>query len=202
MFVTDRTRTRLPLLELVRVSIKGGVNAIQIREKDLLVDELCSLTKKIASVAADEAWVVVNGNLDVAKALGIGVHLPERGPSVNEARMVLGKDAIVGRSVHSVDSAKDSAGADYLIAGHLFATTSKPGLPPMDIDSFRQVVEAAECPVLAIGGMTATSLQSAIEAGASGIAVIGAIAEAKHPFGAAVDLRAALDASYVKRNSK
>jgi thiamine-phosphate diphosphorylase len=193
MLVTDRARARLPLPELVRLAVDGGVNAVQVREKDLSEAELTDLTAKVVSAAGGKAWVVVNGSLTVANALGIGVHLPEDGPSIEQARAKLGNSAIVGRSVHSVHEAANSQGADYLIAGPVSHTRSKLGLNPMTMDAFAAITNLADCPVFAIGGVTPANLTSTLACGALGVAVIGAICEADDPKSAAAGLRRALD---------
>jgi thiamine-phosphate diphosphorylase len=193
MLVTDRKRSRLPLADLVRLAVEGGVNAVQVREKDLFESELIDLTGQVIEAAGAEAWVVVNGNLAAAKALGIGVHLPECGPSLEEARIILGKDAQVGRSVHSVQEAIVSENANYLIAGPVFPTKSKPGAEPISIDTFESISIAASAPVFAIGGITSKNLSMVANAGAYGVAVIGAICEAEDPRAAAAEIRRVLD---------
>lgn len=193
MLITDRHRSRLPLLELVRFAVDGGVNAVQVREKDLVLDDLQSLAARIVEAVEGKAWVVVNGRLDVAKELGIGVHLPESGPSVEEARAVLGDVAIIGRSVHSPEAATAVRSADYAIAGHVLPTKSKPRIKPLKMEKFKAITKVVSCPVFAIGGITAGSIRSMMKSGALGVAVIGAIAEADDPRAAAQELRTALD---------
>jgi thiamine-phosphate diphosphorylase len=193
MLVTDRTRSRLPLPELVQLAIKGGVNAVQVREKDLIESELIDLTSQVVEAAGDNAWVVVNGSLAAAKALGVGVHLPEQGPTIENARSVLGADALVGRSVHSVQEAMVSENANYLIAGPVYPTKSKSGVEPISIDTFESISIASSAPVIAIGGITSRNLSMVANAGAFGVAVIGAICEAEDPRAAAAEIRRALD---------
>jgi thiamine-phosphate pyrophosphorylase len=193
MLVADRKRSRLPIPELVRLAVEGGVNAVQVREKDLSESDLIDLTGQVIEAAGDQAWVVVNGNVAAAKALGIGVHLPESGTSIDEARMILGKDALVGRSVHSVQEAVVSENANYLIAGPVFPTQSKPGAEPISIDTFESISIATSAPVLAIGGITSRNLSMVANAGAFGVAVIGAICEADDPRAAAAEIRRALE---------
>jgi thiazole tautomerase (transcriptional regulator TenI) len=164
-----------------------------VREKDLPFPDLLELTSRIVEAAAGRAWVVVNGSLDVAKELGIGIHLPEAGPTFEEARAILGETAIIGRSVHSREAAMESREADYLVAGHVFATKSKPGLTPMTMDQFQAITKAVTCPVFAIGGITADSFPSIMMFGALGVAVVGAIAEAEDPKKAAIGIRQRLD---------
>jgi thiazole tautomerase (transcriptional regulator TenI) len=193
MLVTDRKRSRLPLPKLVRLAVEGGVNGVQVREKDLLLPDLLEITSQIVEAAAGRAWVVVNGSLDVAKELRIGIHLPEDGTTVDEARAILGESAIIGRSVHSREAAVASREADYLVAGHVFATKSKPGRNPMTMGQFEAISKAVKCPVFAIGGITADSIPSTMMFGAKGVAVVGAIAEAEDPKKVASDIRHRLD---------
>jgi thiamine-phosphate diphosphorylase len=193
MLVTDRARSRLPLPELVRLAVEGGVNAVQIREKDLFESELIDLAGQVVEAASDKAWVVVNGCLGAAKALDIGAHLPESGPTVEQARARLGDGVIIGRSVHSVHEAAHSKGADYLIAGPVFSTKSKPGVKPMSMGTFEAMTNVTSAPVFAIGGITASSIYSTMMFGALGVAVVGAICEADDPRAAAAEIRQALD---------
>ena len=194
MLVTDRTRSRLPLPELVRLAVEGGVNAVQIREKDLVESELIDLAGQVLEVACDKAWVVVNGSLGAAETLGIGVHLPERGQSIEHARGILGKDAIIGRSVHSVHEAAHSEGADYLIAGPVYATRTKPDVTLLPLEQLGAIANVTSAPVFAIGGIDAKSAPDSMTFGALGVAVIGAISEADDPRAAAAEIRKALDA--------
>ncbi|MEA2583749.1 MAG: hypothetical protein QOF33_1834 [Thermomicrobiales bacterium] len=189
MLVTDRLRSSLPLADLARSAVAGGVDLVQVREKDLAVDDLRRIVASIVEAVGDPARVSVNGDVGLAKGLGTGVHLPEEGAAVRQARQLLGSTVLIGRSVHSPESARQSEGADYLIAGHVFATASKPDRPPIGLEGLRRIVEAAPCPVLAIGGITATNAGSVIGAGAYGAAVVSAINGAVDPAEAACAIR-------------
>jgi thiamine-phosphate pyrophosphorylase len=193
MLVTDRHRSRLPLPELVRLAVDGGIDAIQVREKDLSERELLMLTEQITLAAGEDVWIVVNGNIKVAQTLGVGVHLPEDGPEVEEARLELGEDVYIGRSVHSVEVAELAWDADYLIAGPVFPSKSKPGAQTMSLQKFEAISNATSAPVFAIGGVTASSVPMLTKASAFGVAVIGAICEADDPRAAAAELRLVLD---------
>jgi thiamine-phosphate pyrophosphorylase len=140
----------------------------------------------------------INDRLDVALALGAGgVHLAAKSLPVRVACEVADGRLLVGRSVHglqeSIQAAKD--GADYLTYGHVFPSTSKPGLPPRGLDELRQIVEVVDIPVLAIGGITIENVDQVLATGCAGIAVISAILSSPEPERAAAELRAALDAS-------
>jgi thiamine-phosphate pyrophosphorylase len=104
---------------------------------------------------------------------------------------------LVGRSVHSLAEAQNAArsGADYVTFGHVFPTTTHPGVPPRGLDELRTIVEALQVPVLAIGGITAENLEDVLATGCAGVAVISAILSDPDPSRASSRLRAALDSS-------
>ena len=197
LLITDRARLRgRAIEEVVSQAIDGGVNAVQLREKDLPGGDLYDLAITLRAVTRGRALLLVNDRLDVALAAGAdGVHLPERSVPLRKVRDFAGEACLVGRSVHSVDSAIEAerAGADYLIAGNVYETASKPGAPAAGVELVRAVAGAVRVPVLAVGGITAGRVPDIIAAGADGIAVIAAILDPADPTVAARALRAALD---------
>ena len=199
MLVTDRTRFAGTLEYAVAAAVDGGVNAVQLREKDLPAGELLQTAQRLRTITKGRALLLVNDRLDVALACDAdGVHLPESGLSPKVARQVGGRDLLIGRSVHSVAAAKDAAksGADYLVAGTVFATASHPGEPATGPELIVQVRSTVDLPLLGIGGITAENLDEVIAAGAAGVAVITAILAAPDPMRAAGRLRAALDTAW------
>lgn len=172
MWVTNCLASDAKLPELAPVAVTGGVDLIQVREPGLAPIALELLVRAIQVTAGPAATVIVNSSIELARKLGCGVHLPERGDSIDRARAMLGPDAIVGRSVHSVDAAKASTGATFLVAGHVFETASKAGAPPIGLAGLRQIVEAAPAPVIAIGGIRPMDVRAIREAGAAGVAVM------------------------------
>lgn len=193
MLVTDRLRSSLPLIDLVREAVAGGVDAVQLREKNLDRDALADLARTLQQIIGRSAMLTLNGDPALAADLGLDVHLPEAGPPIAAVRRIVGPTAMIGRSVHSVQAANANADADYLIAGHVFASRSKPGLAPIGPEGLRAIVGESTTPVLAIGGITARNVRAALHAGAYGVAVIGAIASAAGPREAAAALRFAID---------
>lgn len=172
MWVTDRNHSDAPLPELAGPASAAGVNLIQIREGSLDRLPLELLVRAIQHVVQPSTNIVVNGDIALARRLGVGVHLPEAGSPIEDARAALGPDALVGRSVHSARSAADSAGASYLVAGHVYETGSKPGREPLGLDRFASLVQVATAPVLAIGGVTPKRVPDVIDRGAAGVAVL------------------------------
>lgn len=172
MWVTDRKRSDATLPELAGLASLGGIDLVQIREHDLdrLPEEL--LARSIKSVIQPSTLVVVNSRIELARKLDIGVHLPEAGPSIEEARSMLGSEALIGRSVHSPEAAAASTGASYLIAGHVFDTGSKQNREPIGLDRLDEIVTMSPVPILAIGGITLERVPEVMARGAAGIAVM------------------------------
>lgn len=197
MLVTDRRMAggEDALLDAVAEAVEGGVNAVQLREKDLPEAELLPLARRLREVTARRALLLVNGPLEVAlEAEADGVHLPEHAPAQGG-----GPDphVIVGRSVHSVDAAgrAEREGAGYLVVGPVFETASHPEAQAGGLEIIRKVVSATRVPVLGIGGITSKNAADVMRAGASGVAVISAILGAEFPGVAASELRDAVDGS-------
>jgi len=193
MLVTDRQRSPRPLPELVAAAIAGGVDAVNLREPDLEPSDMARMATLLARVVAGQAVLLLNNAPSLAAELGLGVHLPERELDSIGVRRQIGPDRLVGRSVHSAKAATTTSAADYLLAGHVFATSSKPLLTPLGSDGLRRIIDAAGAPVLAIGGITADRVPTVLRSGAVGVAVIGAIADAEEPERAAAELRAVID---------
>jgi len=193
MLVTDRRRSRRPIVEAVHAAVVGGVDVIQIREKDLPPLERLRLAADIAEVVADRAAIVINSDIAAAIELGLGVHLQETDPSPDATtRSRLRPGVLVGRSIHSIDLGL-LGHCDYVLFGHVFATVSKPDRPPRGLSNLQRAVAASSYPVWAIGGVTAANAAQALYAGATGIAVIGAILDAADPEAATRSIRVAMD---------
>jgi thiamine-phosphate pyrophosphorylase len=173
--VTDRRRAD-PVLQARRAA-DAGVDLIQVRERDLEASALAAIvTAVMHGVRGTETRVVVNDRLDIALACGAaGVHLRSDSIPAPAARALAPAGFLVGRSVHGVDEAVRSAtDVDYLIAGTVFATASKPDEGRLiGTDGLRAIVAAVTVPVLAIGGVTGDRAGTIAECGAAGVAAIG-----------------------------
>ena len=200
ILITDRARLRgRTLEEVASQAVAGGVGVVQLREKDLSGGELHLLAATLRAVLRGRALLLVNDRADVALAVGAdGVHLPEQSVPLEAVREMLGEACIVGRSVHSVEAAcrAEREGADFLQVGTVYETASKPDAAPAGVGLIRDVAQAVGVPIVAVGGITAKNAPAVIEAGADGIAVIGAIMDADDPASAAAGLRCALDEAY------
>jgi thiamine-phosphate pyrophosphorylase len=194
--VTDRRLCqRLSLEEAVARAVAGGVNVVQLREKDLAAAQLVPLADRLRAVTQGKALLIVNSRLDVVLLCGAdGVHLPERGPSVAATRRLAGNGFIVGRSVHSVEEAvkAQEEGADYVQVGAIFPTRSHPGQSPAGPALLKSVAARVTIPIVAVGGITAENVGQVMQAGARGAAVISAILASPSPATAARRLAEAM----------
>ncbi len=183
----------------VAAAVRGGVDWIQVRERDLEGAALLRLVDGVAAAAREaagsrEVRVLVNRRLDVALAAGVdGIHLGHDAVGPELARRLLQADALVGVSTHAVAEALATRGVDYLQLAPIFAPLSKPAeRPPLGLAALAAAC-AGRIPVLAQGGIDARSAAATRAAGAAGVAVTGAIWLATDPCAAAAGLREALD---------
>ncbi len=129
-----------------------------------------------------------------------GLHLPENGLPVAEARRILGRDLIIGRAVHSAAEAlrAQEEGADYVQVGTIYPTRSHPKAIPAGPKLIREVAREVRIPILAVGGINARNAGEVMAAGASGVAVISTILASPSPQQAAEDLWRAIQAARVE----
>lgn len=195
MLVTDRQRVGglAPLVDAIALAVDAGVDAVQVREKDLLAHVLRSFLVDLSSAVGERAAIIVNGDIQAALAAGVGIHLPDAAPPLtSDEASGLAPAAWLGRSLHDASHALNES-LSYVIFGHVFPSGSKPGLPPRGLDYLQRVASMTTRPVLAIGGITAENSGDALAHGAAGVAVIGAILDAPDIGGATRELRAAID---------
>jgi len=178
-----------------RAAVQGGATMIQVRWKDGTPAEILELTG--ALVAALPVPVLVNDRVDIALAAGAaGAHLGWDDPPLDALRPHLPAGFLLGLSVGSPEeAARAPATADYWSVGPCFATPTKADAgPALGPDGFASLARLAPegTPVVGIGGITSTNARSVIEAGATGVAVIGAVLGASSPEIAARGLHAAV----------
>jgi thiamine-phosphate diphosphorylase len=186
-------------LEAIEAAVRGGVDTVHLRDHAARAGELLERGRRLRELLGGEARLVVNDRLDVALALGAdGVQLGRRSLPVGEARRVA-PSLPIGASVHSLSEARGAAGADWLLLGTVFPSSSHPGGETIGIEGVRRIAAAGLGPVVAIGGITAENAAAAIGAGAHGVAVISAILADRSPRDAARRLRAAIEGQRLER---
>ena len=199
--VTDRrlggeqTLESVVLPTVVAQAVAGGVNLLQLREKDLPGRLLLKLATELRGVIGSSVLLLINERVDVAAAARAdGVQLGEEALPTKEARKFLGPEALIGRSVHSEQGAKlaEAEGADFLLVGTMYATSSHPGHEPAGPELIRRIAANCSLPQMGIGGIKEANLGPVLEAGAQGVAVISSILAAPDPEQAARGLRQAM----------
>ena len=182
--------------DIAATAIEGGATAVQLRAPELADEELVTIASRLA-VRCREAGVlfVVNDRVEVALASGAdGAHVGQDDDPAG-ARGRLGPRPLLGISVRSVDEARAAraAGADYL-GVTVWATGTKPDAHPRGIEGLREVAAASPLPVVGIGGIVPANAGAVLSAGAAGVAVVSAVADAQDPAGAVRELRRIVDA--------
>lgn len=184
--VLDPARTHgRNLCELADAAIRGGVTFLQFRYKTQNTRAFLDLALDVAKVArAREVPLVINDRVDIAFAVAAdGVHLGEEDMPPTQARRLLGADALIGQTIHSVDEAETFpiADADYFGVGAVYATPSKQrDVAPIGPEGFAEIRRslaklAPEKPVVGIAGITWENCGPVMAAGADGVAVISDI---------------------------
>ena len=180
--ITDRKlfKDKLSLYTAVEEAMKGGVKAVQLREKDLGVRALLAMAHEMRGLTKRHgAGLFINDRVDVAMAAGAdGVHLGGESIPVRAARKIVGGTMMIGASAHSTAEAAIAAdeGADFITLGPIYETPSKVRYgAPLGKGILAEAKKEVAAPVFAIGGMKAERVDEVREAGAHGIALISAI---------------------------
>ena len=179
---------------LLAAALRGGVDVVQLRDKDLSGDELVHAAAPFRrACAAHGALFVLNDRPDLVEACGAdGVHVGQEDVPVAEARALVGAERIVGLSTHSRSEMLAAEGADYVGVGTIFATPTKPESSAAGLQLVETAAETVRVPWFAIGGIELANVALVAEAGAWGIAVVRAIRDAEDPEAAARALRTSL----------
>jgi thiamine-phosphate pyrophosphorylase len=199
------------LADLAMRCVRGGATLVQLRDKHAetraLIDEARAIKLALAPFAVP---FVVNDRVDVAMAAGAdGVHLGQDDMAIEDARRLLGANAIIGLSVKSVEEAEAARLdlVDYVGSGGVYATSSKQQknvpIGPAGLTRIIAVLRrrAPDLPVCGIAGIDASNAAEVIAAGADGVAVISAVSLAPSPETAARQLREIVDAVLAKRGT-
>lgn len=185
-------------LAVVEQAVAAGAPVVQVRAKDCTDLVLHDFAKAVVEICArGGATCLVNDRVDIALAVGAhGTHLGADDIPVAAARRVAGPGHLLGGTARDPERARRlvAEGADYLGVGPAYPTTTKTGLPAaLGPAGIAAVAEAVDVPVIAIGGVTAARIPELMAAGASGVAVVGAVTGAPDPGAATRELLRALN---------
>jgi thiamine-phosphate pyrophosphorylase len=195
--LATRALCRRPFLETIRLAIEGGVEVVQLREKEASDADFEDLAIEVgAAVRSAGALFIVNDRVEIAARIPCdGVHVGQDDRPVPEVRAIVGADRRIGLSTHSLEQALEAValGADYVGIGPTFETrTKETGYSPRGVALAAEVTAAIPIPAFAIGGIDATNLPPLVTTGVRRIAVSSAICGAEDPRVAAAGLASLL----------
>lgn len=180
--VTNRKLCTDNFVLRVREILSAEPFEVMLREKDLSDDKYCQLAKEIVADNNGYKKVLALNCPEIALEMGIeNVHL------TMQQLMEHGRPSFIKRagvSVHSAEEAETAQklGADYLIAGHIYATDCKKGVPPRGIEFFRGVCESVDIPVFAIGGISENNFNEPLENGGTGVCLMSEFMKCENPY--------------------
>lgn len=199
--VTDRDlMCGRPLAAVVEAAVRGGVTAVQLREKSCCTRDFVELGRALKTLLGPLGIpLIINDRADVALAVGAdGVHIGQQDMDYPAVRRLMGPEAVVGLSVENVQQAfaAEAFDVDYLGVGPIFATPTKSdAAPALGLAGLAEIRAVSRHPIVAIGGVCVANGRRIIEAGAGGVAVVSAICAADDPGQAARDLRLEIEAA-------
>ena len=180
----------------VKAALEAGATAIQLRIKDAPSREMYNVGREIRRLTRDyDALYIVDDRLDIALAVDAdGVQLGPEDLPIDVARE-LAPNLIIGASIYSLEEAlkAEEMGADYLGAGAIYPSPSKPDAKVLGIEGLKGVVSKVSIPVVAIGGINHDNVADVIRAGADGVAVISAVMAADDVYQATLSLKEIID---------
>ncbi|MCP4268354.1 MAG: thiamine phosphate synthase [Candidatus Brocadiaceae bacterium] len=193
VLITDRKMCKAKLTDVIMQAVEGGVDTVQLREKDLNTRDLYDLAKEAREITKKkDVKLIINDRVDVAIAVEAdGVHLGWQSIGIEIARMVIGHDMMIGFSAHSIKDAEsaEKSGADYVSISPIFKTTPKDFfIKPFGVDEIGKIKELVNIPVVALGGINENNIEEVLKNGADGIAVISAIFHSDNPEQSATNL--------------
>jgi thiamine-phosphate pyrophosphorylase len=186
MLVTNRCGKPLgEYLEFIACCVRSGVTSVQLREKNLSFDELLEFGRELQSVLSPLSIpLMINDNVELAYQLDAdGIHLGQSDGSVLMARKRLGDQKLIGLSVGTVDELEEANALpiDYIGLGVVFPTKNKDVKTVLGYDGLTKLAKLSKFPVVAIGGINETNIDSVLRSGAWGVAAIGAFHDALDP---------------------
>jgi thiamine-phosphate pyrophosphorylase len=177
--ITDRklVTSHASLVTAVQQALKGGIKAVQLREKDLVTRDLLKLAYKMRTLTDQyKSRLFINDRFDIALAVGAdGVHLTQNSIPVSAVRETVRSKLVIGVSTHSLKEAKEAVkgGADFITFGPVYSTPSKLKYgKPVGLNALKKVSSQAHVPVFALGGINSSKVRDVRDAGAYGAAMI------------------------------
>lgn len=186
-------------------AIEGGVTCIQLREKSKDLNQIYNIALELKNILTSyKIPLIINDHIEIAKAVDAdGVHLGQSDCSPIDARQILGPNKIIGWSIETLkelDIANQLTCIDYIAASAVFESQTKTDCKTIwGLDGLKEIIRTAKHPTIAIGGITQDNVESIIETGAAGVAVISAIHNQKNPKEAAIHLINKINQTFARK---
>lgn len=182
--VTDRSWTgKYTLLEQVEQALKGGATCIQFRDKTLDEEAFLEEAKKMKALCEKyHVPLIINDHVEIAvKCQADGVHVGQKDMKASAVREIVGENMIIGVSARTVEQAVEAerAGADYLGSGAVFGTATKTDAKKLSLKTLKDICQAVQIPVVAIGGVQKENLPKLAGTGVKGTALVSAVFSAQ-----------------------
>lgn len=204
ILVTNRNKTPLSdYLDFIRICAESGITAVQLREKNVGADFLLEFGHSLKRILLPlNIPLIVNDSINLAVQLNAdGVHLGQTDGNPCQARTILGEDKIIGLSIETVEEIYKSHNfsVSYVAASAIFPTQNKQNVKTLwGLDGLSNLVKLSKHPVVAIGGINPSNAEKVIETGVAGIAIIGALHNAKNPQAITRQLRQIIDETVMR----
>ena len=187
----------LGMVETARRAVAGGVTLVQLRDKNASTAQMIETGRALkTALLGTGVPLIINDDVEAAIAIGAdGLHVGQDDRDALIARRLIGPDMILGLSVETeaLAAAVDPAAVDYVGAGPVFATATKPGhKPPVGMEGLARLVAATPLPAVAIGGLKVDHIEAVLRAGVRGLAVVSAICGQPDPRASAFELSQAI----------
>lgn len=183
--VTNNSEDEEKFLNIIEESLKGGVSVVQLREKKAETLDFYNLALKVKEITQKyNVPLIINDRIDIALAIDAeGVHIGQSDMPAQIARLLIGKDKILGVSAANIKEAKKAQrdSADYIGVGAVYPTNTKDDATSVSKKELKEIVKSVDIPAVAIGGITQENAHELNDCGIDGISVVSAIMNSQNP---------------------
>ena len=198
--VTNNSEDEEKFLNIIEESLKGGVSVVQLREKKAETLDFYNLALKVKEITQKyNVPLIINDRIDIALAIDAeGVHIGQSDMPAQIARLLIGKDKILGVSAANIKEAKKAQkdSADYIGVGAVYPTNIKDDATSVSKKELKEIVKSVDIPTVAIGGITRENAHELNDCGIDGISVVSAIMNSQNPKTASENLLKEFKAKY------
>ena len=198
--VTNNSEDEEKFLNIIEESLKGGVSVVQLREKKAETLDFYNLALKVKEITQKyNVPLIINDRIDIALAIDAeGVHIGQSDMPAQIARLLIGKDKILGVSAANIKEAKKAQrdSADYIGVGAVYPTNTKDDATSVSKKELKEIVKSVDIPAVAIGGITQENAHELNDCGIDGISVVSAIMNSQNPKTASVNLLKEFQSKY------